>query len=234
MHPILPEAWGLPRRFLLHPRHFYCHTRVIYMGMSAIYGRKHQVEITPVIETIRNELYDGGYRNVDFRAARWQLRPDDIYKRPSIALRLILRLASLVERFHNGRTRRTIISSLEERIRHELQTTDHTSISPVSGLLNIIALWLADPDDSDVKRGMQQFEGWLWEDEEGGARVTGARSVSWDTAFAVQALVAAKDHTTVADAAEQGGGGGEFLATQQICQTHVDHKDVDRIDAKGG
>ena len=231
VHPILPEAWVLPRRFPLHPGHFYCHTRMIYMGMAAIYGRKHHAQITPVIENIRSELYPQGYRNVNFRAARWQLRPDDLYKGPNTALKLIHRLASLVERFHNEQARRAIISSLEERMRWELQTSNHTSISPVSGLLNIIALWLADPADPDLKRALQRFEGWLWEDEGDGARVAGARSVSWDTAFAVQTLAATKNHAVVADSAEQGSG---FLATQQIRQTFDGYRDADRIDPKGG
>ena len=231
VHPILPEAWVLPRRFPLHPGHFYCHTRMIYIGMAAIYGRKHQAQITRVVENIRSELYPQGYRNVDFRAARWRLRPDDLYKEPGTALKLIHRLASLVERFHIGQARRAIISFLEERIRWELRTSDHTSISPVSGLLNIIAVWLADPADADLKRALQRFEGWLWEDEEDGARVSGARSVSWDTAFAVQTLAAAKDHIVVAGAAERGV---DFLATQQIRQNFDGYRDADRIDPKGG
>ena len=231
VHPVLPEAWVLPRGFPLHPRHFYCHTRMIYMGMAAIYGRKPQAPITPVIESLRNELYPHGYHNVDFRAARWQLRPDDLYKPPGTALKLIYRLAALVERLHIKRARRTVVSSLEQRIRWELQSSDHTSISPVSGLLNIIALWLADPADPDLTRALQQFEGWLWEDEEDGARVAGARSASWDTAFAVQALAAAKDHAAVVGPAERGS---DFLATQQIRHTFDGYRDADRIDPNGG
>ena len=231
VHPVLPEAWALPRRFPLHPGHFYCHTRMIYIGMAAIYGRKHQVQITPVIEELRSELYPQGYRNVDFRTARWQLRPGDLYKAPGLALKLIQRLAALVERFHNNRARRAIIASLEERMRWELQTSDHTSISPVSGLLNIIALWLVDPADPDLKRALQRFEGWLWEDEREGTRIAGARSGSWDTAFAVQTLAAAEDHAVAADST---GLGSDFLATQQIRRTFDGYRDADRIDPKGG
>ena len=231
VHPILPEAWNLPRRFALHPSHFYCHTRMIYLSMAAIYGRKYTIEITPVIERIRDELFPEGYRNVNFRAARWQLRTDDIYKRPNPALKLILRLAALVERLQNGRVRDAIMNTLEERVRWELRTTDYTSISPVSGFLNIIALWLKNTSDPDVEQALQRFEGWIWENDVGGTRVTGARSASWDTAFAVQALIAANDHISVTDCAERGA---EFLATQQIRQTHAGYKDVDRIDPKGG
>ena len=231
VHPVLPEVWVLPRWFPLHPRHFYCHTRMIYMGMAAVYGRKPQAPIIPIIERIRSELYPQGYHNVDFPTARWQLRLDDLYKPPSIALKLIYRLASLAERLHSKRARRAIVSSLEKRIRWELQSSDDTSISPVSGLLNIIALWLADPADPDLTRAMQQFEGWLWEDEEDGARVAGARSASWDTAFAVQALAATENHAAITDSAERGAS---FLVTQQIRHTFDGYLGADRIDPNGG
>ncbi len=231
VHPILPEAWALPRWLPLHPSRFYCHTRMIYMGMAAIYGRKYRAPATPVIEALRTELYPEGYDAVDFAAARWRLRPGDLYRGPSAALRGVYRLSALVERLHGRKKRRALIAQFEERIRWELRTTDHTSISPVSGLLNIIALWLADPEDPDLGRALEALEGWLWEDDEDGTRVAGARSASWDTAFALQALTAASSHAAVGDSA---GRGARFLATQQIRRTFDDYRTADRVDPKGG
>ena len=101
-------------------------------------------------------------------------------------------------------------------IRFELQTTDYTSLSPVSGLLNMIALWLNDPNDADLHRARNSFEGWIWQDEEAGLRVTGARSSTWDTSFAIQALQAASPHVDVFDNLWKGQ---QFLSTQQIRKT---------------
>ena len=61
--------------------------------------------------------------------------------------------------------------------------------------------------------------------------MAGARSASWDTAFAVQALAAAKDHAAVVGPAERGS---DFLATQQIRHTFDGYRDADRIDPNGG
>ena len=122
-------------------------------------------------------------------------------------------------------------NALLDRIRWELETSDHTSISPVSGLLNIIALWLDDPEDPHFKRAIERFEGWIWEDDHKGTRVAGARSSCWDTAFALQALAAAAPHAAIGGAATRGSA---FLASQQIGKTFVGFRQAYRIDPNGG
>ena len=144
MNAVLPELWSLPRRLPLHPSNWYCHTRLIYMAMAAIYARRFQAPITPLIEALREELFPQGFASVDFSAARNRLREADLYRRPSLWLRAGYGLARLFERFHVKRLRARCTEALVGRIKWELRTTSHTSISPVSGLLNILALWLHD------------------------------------------------------------------------------------------
>lgn len=141
------------------------------------------------------------------------------------------RVASLVDRCHVKPIRGRIIGSLRERIRWELRTTDHRSISPVSGLLNIIALRIADPNDADGTRAIEKLESWIWEDANGGTRVTGARSVAWDTAFTLQALAAAAPHCDVQRAVCDGTA---FLTSQQIQDSFPNFPEHDRIDPRGG
>jgi lanosterol synthase len=130
---------------------------------------------------------------------------------------------------------------LREKIRFEMRTTDHTCLSPVSGLLSMIALWLEDPDDPDLARALERFEGWVWQDEVDGFRVTGARSLSWDSAFALQALAAAApDRHRLRDVSRDRARqqalahGSAFLATQQIGDSLAGHAEAFRIDPKGG
>ena len=42
VNALLPEVWGLPRWMPLHPSHWYCHTRLIYMGMAYLYAHRFQ------------------------------------------------------------------------------------------------------------------------------------------------------------------------------------------------
>ncbi len=231
LNPLLPEVWRLPRWLPLHPSRFYCHTRLIYLAMTVIYASRYQSPCTPVIEALRAELYPAGYGRVDFRGYRTALRAGDLYARPSGLLRCLNAILTFVERRHDAPARVVIIDELRERIRWELRTTAYTSISPVSGLLNLIALGIHDPRDADLRLALERFTGWIWEDEAEGTRVAGARSASWDTAFAVQALCAAG---LVADTREAVARGRDFLRGQQIRQTFDGSAENFRIDPKGG
>ncbi len=232
VNAVLPELWSLPRRIPLHPSNWYCHTRLIYMAMAAIYARRFQMPVTPEIASLREELFPEGFDGTDFPAARNRLREADLYARPSVWLRAGYGLARLYERFHSKRLRAKCIEAITGRIGWELRTTSHTSISPVSGLLNILALWLHDPDDDDCAQALAQLDGWIWEDEEDGARVTGARSASWDTGFALQALAALPEPAGGVEEALRRGAG--FLVGQRIDRSFEGFREAYRIDPKGG
>ena len=231
VNAVLPELWSLPRRLPLHPSNWYCHTRLIYMAMAVIYARRFQMPVTSLTESLRDELFPQGFEKADFSSARGRLRDADLYARPGLWLRAGYGVARLFERFHARRLRARCTKALVGRIKWELQTTSHTSISPVSGLLNILALWLHDPDDADCQEALAQLDGWIWEDEEEGARVTGARSASWDTGFALQALAALPEPDRVGDALRRGAG---FLRGEQIDTSFEGFREAYRTDPRGG
>ncbi len=231
VNPILPELWSLPRWMPLHPSKWYSHTRLIYMGMAAVYAHRFQGPVTPEIASIREELYPGGFASADFAASRNHLRDADLHARPSVWLRVGFGLARLFDRLHSRRLRDRCMQALVRNIKWELQTTNHTSISPVSGMLNILALWLHDPQDADALRALAQLDRWIWEDDEGGLRISGARSASWDTAFALQALSTASDFDGVQDALQRGAG---YLRGQQIGVSFEGYREAYRNDPRGG
>lgn len=231
VNAILPELWRLPRRIPLHPSNWYCHTRLIYMAMAVIYSRRFQAPVTPLIASLREELFPRGFAKVDFPASRNRLRGADLYARPSVWLRAGYGVARVFERFHGKRLRGYCVEALIGRIRWELQSSNHTSISPVSGFLNILALWVHDPNDADCREALAQADGWIWEDEKYGTRVTGARSASWDTGFALQALALAPGSAELQDALRQGAG---FLRRQQISDSFEGFGEAYRADPRGG
>ncbi len=231
VNAVLPELWSLPRQIPLHPSNWYCHTRLIYMAMAAIYARRFQTPVTPVINSLREELFPDGFANADFSSTRNRLRAADLYERPSTWLKIGYEFAQLFDRFHSKRLRARCTDAMMGRIKWELRTTSHTSISPVSGLLNILALWLQDPADTDLRQALEKLDDWIWEDEDQGARVVGARSASWDTGFALQALAATPDTIDTADALRRGAG---FLFSQQIEKSFDGYRSAYRSDPKGG
>lgn len=231
VNPILPEIWLLPQWVFAHPANYYCHTRLIYLGMAYIYGSKFQVSLTPLIQELRRELYLENYQQIDFNRARSSLRMAEIYSPPSSALRLFYDLAAVGDHFHLKPLRQKIMANMLDLIRFELQTTDYTCISPVSGLLNIISLWLNNPQDKDFSKACDRFKGWFWEDKTTGLRIAGARSSTWDTSFAVRALQAATPHVDVSRELKQAE---QFLATQQVKTSLSNYEKNFRINPKGG
>jgi len=229
--PLIPELWSVPEALPIHPSKFYCHTRHIQMAMSVLYGRKARAPQCALLDQIRDELYTEDYARVDWVAARRSLRAAELVTPPGRPLRATFELLALFERHHRPVPREHALRELERRIRWELQTTDHTSISPVSGMLNILALRASYIDDPEAKRALQRLEAWVWNDAEDGLRVAGARSASWDTAFALQALTAARPHAEVDTAIRRGAA---FLDSQQIRETFAGYREAYRLDPKGG
>ena len=199
--------------------------------MAAISPKRFEVPVTPLITSLREELFLHEFADIDFNTGRNRLRTGDLYARPSSWLRVGYALARIFDRFHAQKYRRRCIDALIGRIKWELQSSSHTSISPVSGFLNILALWLHDPNDPDCRKALAKLEDWIWEDEVRGTRVTGARSASWDTGFALQALATVRGLPYVEGALQRGA---DFLRTQQIAVSFDGFRDMDRTDPKGG
>jgi len=133
VNPVLPELWLLPRWIPLHPSNWYCHTRLIYMAMAAIYARRFIAPDTPLIASLREELYPQGFSSVNFPASRNLLRQGDLFARPSVWLKAGYAMARLYDRLHSRRLRARCVQSIIPRIRWELNSSSHTNISPVSG-----------------------------------------------------------------------------------------------------
>jgi len=231
VNPVLPELWSLPQWFVAHPSRYYCHTRHIYLGMATIYGEKFQVPCEPLILALRAELYPGGFDRVDFGKARNKLRAEDLYTKPGLALKGVYQALRFLEWKHSERRRRSLLGELRTHLRYELQVTSHTNLSPVSGFLNLIALWIGDPLDEDLRVGLGRLEGWIWEDDANGTRVAGARSATWDTAFAAQALIAASTHVDVEYPLQRAD---VFLRSQQIRSSTGRERQFFRANPEGG
>lgn len=230
INPLLPEAWALPHWLPLHPGNFYCHTRLIYAPLAFLFGRKVQTPLTPRLREVRAELYPAGYQHIDFSRTATALRGEEVVAPPTRLLKLAYRAARLYEHVHSRRLRRRLEQKLLEAIRFELATTNDSAISPVSGLLDVIALWVNDPADPQIDATMAGIERWVWRDAKG-LRVAGARSDVWDTAFALQALSLAPDPTRYAALRSRAQ---RYLARQQLRSSDAAMESNHRIDPRGG
>ena len=73
VNPVPPEMFLLPKFLPFHPHRYYCHTRLIYLGMSYLYGSRSQADLGPITAELRKELYDKPFDAIDFAAHRHEL-----------------------------------------------------------------------------------------------------------------------------------------------------------------
>lgn len=229
-NPVLPELWLLPDAAPMHPRRYYCHTRLIYMPMGVLSALRYVAPETATIRAIRGELYGaGGFERVDFRRHRDALADSDVYVRPSLALRALYRASSVVEAVAPRRLRMRAVRRCIALIRGELHASRYACISPVSGLLNVVALHAHDPRDPDLDAAWRGVEAWRWQDD-GGARWVGARSDTWDTSFALQALATRPGPVPELPMRL----GADFLLAHQVLEELADPASLYRDPRRGG
>jgi lanosterol synthase len=191
--PIPPEAFLSPRFIPLHPDRFFCITRQITVVMSRLYGQKFQFPLGDIAADLRIELYDRPYRSIDFAAFR-RHSPDAVIAPPSLS-RLAERLLGLYERHPVLRLRRKALDYTLSRVREEVVASQGHGASPMSALLDAVALAAAGDKDT-AAAVLDAQRAWMWQDE-CGLRLAGFTSASWDTTFALHALKEASESVEV-------------------------------------
>lgn len=219
VQPVLPELWLLPAFFPLHPSQLYCHTRLIYLGFCYLYGVRFQIPVTPLLEELRGELYNRPYISIDFASYRHGLTPTDVYSWPNQLVRSLFWASAIYERFRVPALRQRALRQVLEHIIFHQRASNFAALSPINGLLNTLALYHANHPDFGPSFGGLDY--WTWEDEADGERFSGARSQTWDTAFAVQAIC---EGPAAGRFTEFLHGTARFLKQAQISQELPSHQ----------
>lgn len=189
VNPFPPEVFLLPKWVPLSPINYYCHTRYIYLGIAYLYGRRFKGHLGPIVKELREELYEIPYEDLDFAAHRHEIAITDLYVRPTTALRTAYDVLYAYEKRPVRALREAALHHCFDRLLYEQRASRYQGISPVNGLLNCLAIYSYDPHHPDLALSLEGVEAWKWEDDAEGIRYCGARSNTWDTAFALQALV---------------------------------------------
>jgi lanosterol synthase len=233
IHPLPPELWLLPRWLPFHPSRLYCHTRLIYLAMSFLYGKRFRRPVDPLCRSLREELYEKPYDATDFRSSKGRCAKTDLFAAPSRTLKALYAVVGLLEKCSTRLVRRRALASALARIEYEQRSTSFAALSSVNGMLNILALFASDPGHADLGPSLDGLEHWVWRDDTSGARVCGARSQTWDTAFVVQAASAAGAHVDGVFAPALARA-GSFLASNQVSRELDDGAAFDRDPRVGG
>lgn len=185
VNPMPPEVFLLPHWLPIHPDRLRCHTRSVYQAMAYLYGSRYLSEIGQLREELRQELWK------DARPGRRDrtLLGADAHVRPGFVARVAFTMMAAYERRPAKGMRVRALERCQARVAHEQAVTGDVGLSSAVALLNALVLHAAAPGSPAVERSLAAVDYWRWTDPTSGTRYVGTRSQTWDTSFALEALL---------------------------------------------
>jgi len=236
VNPVPPEIWLLPDWVPIAPWRWWIHIRQVFLPMSYIYSKRWSCEETDVLRELKKEIFVQPWAEINWEGHRNSISHMDNYHPKS----WLLRLANwFLVKVWNPYLRTESIKDWAEAWTSELvdmedANTGYADLAPVNAPMNTVVCLIRDgPEAYSTRRHIERLEEFLWVKNEG-MLVNGTNGVQcWDTAFAIQAVMAAGLETDerwrpmLTRALE-------FLDTQQIRENCKDQEKCYRQQRKGG
>lgn len=223
VNPVPPELWLLPDWIPFHPWRWWIHMRMVFLPMGFIWSQRWvypKAETDAVVKELREEVFVKPRAQIRWADHRNDICEKDNYHPKTWVLNLInLFLVWVWIPFFRGTA---IVCKGESFAWHLIQledeNSDYADLAPVNGPMNTLCCYIADgPGSRSVKRHRETLQDFLWMGEDG-MNMNGTNGVqTWDTAFAIQAMVDAglatkpEYYDTLLKALQ-------FLETQQILE----------------
>lgn len=231
-HALLPELWLLPKFIPIHPSKYWCHARMVFLPMSYCYGVKLKAAATPLIQSLRKELYTESYNEIDWVKARDKCAPQDVYHPVHPVMKYLNSVINTYEKAGLKSFRNKALDFVYRYICAEDKQTNYINLGPVNKVMNMLCVWHREGRSSEaLQQHIAQIPDYLWVAEDG-MKMQGYNGAQfWDTAFAVQAMqeVAAdielEEHYTRAV---------DFIRNQQVMEEPYQWNRFFRHASKGG
>lgn len=229
---LFPEMWILPRSVPFHPGRYWCHARMVALGMTYCAGHRITKPENELIRELREELYTVPYAQVDWKAARKECCDIDEYQPLSDLYRVFSSVANVYEKFPIAPLRKKALEFLGQYIDAEDIQTRFVNIGPVNQVINSLAVWHRHGKDSEqFRKHVDRWQDYLWVAEDG-MKMNGYNgSQLWDVAFASQALL---ESGMVNEFPEMAKRSYRFIDEHQIQHNHFEYKKFFREPSVGG
>lgn len=191
MNPIPPELWVLPDWLPIHPWRWWIHTRMVYIPMGYLWGKRFKAQMDPLIESLREELYVEPYENIQWSKHRNNIAEIDVWAPHTRTLEAMMGVLSVYESCGGlPPLRRAGMRRAYELLVMEDENTGYQGIGPVNKMLNYICRWIEDGPDSEVMAiHREKLKDFMWMSGEG-LMMTGTNgSQLWDASFIAQSMV---------------------------------------------
>lgn len=228
---LLPELWKLPKWIPFHPGKFWCHNRMIVLGMTYCYGHKIQAPLDELLTKLRTEIYREDFDKINWKKARKQVCKADVFHKPGPWYHITIGVANFYEKIHSKRLRKKSLKYTEEYIEAEDVNTNYINIGPVSQAINTICIWHQKGKDSqEYKKHISAWKEYFWLAEDGFKMNGYNGSQLWDTCFAGQAILEAKMHSDFSDLTN---GIGKFIQKNQVDRNPPEYEKFWGTNSKG-
>jgi len=229
--PVPPELWLLPEALPAHPSRFWCHSRMVYLPMSYLYGLQAQAPLSPLLRELRREIFCDPYEGVDWRATQTRCAPSDVYTPLSRTYRVFNRLLNGYEVVASKALRDRANAFVLNQIGQEDENTDYVCIGPINKVLNMLCWHFAEPGGSRLTAHLRQVPEYLWKGAHGTHMQGYNSSQLWDTALAVQAVCATGRVSEFPAMVEKAHG---YIEQNQVLEDVPERQFYYRDASKGG
>jgi squalene/oxidosqualene cyclase-like protein len=231
LNPVPPELWLLPEALPVHPSRLWCHTRMVYLPMSYLYGARVQLPVDALILAIRAELYAEPYQHIEWEAGRDRVAPSDDYRPVSAVMRAANVALLAHERMAHKPWRLRALAFVLDQVEAEDRNTRYVCLGPVSKLYHLWVWHHARPGGPELAEHVRRLPEYLYAAPDGTKMQGYHSSQLWDTAFAVQAVAAsgqAERHRPMLRAAQQ------FIVRNQVREDLPQREQHYRDPTRGG
>jgi len=188
--PVLPELWLLPPKAPFHPSKLWCHCRQVYLPMAWLYGMRAQAQLTPLLREVREELWQQPWENIAWETLRSVVCPEDDFRPQTQSLAYANRAQAAYEVLHSKVLRKQAVDECLKHILYENKATCDINIGPVNAILNAFVHLFREDGQEDFERGFGRLDDYLWDGHDGMKFQGYNSSQLWDTAFAIQSVLA--------------------------------------------
>ncbi|XP_065619097.1 lupeol synthase-like [Quercus suber] len=192
-NPLPPEFWILPNFFPMHPGKMLCYGRLVYMPMSYLYGKRFVGPITGLIQSIRQELYNEPYHQINWNKARSTIAKEDLYYPHPLMQDMLWDFLHhvaepILTRWPFSMLREKAVKAAIGHVRYEDENTKYLCIGSVEKVLCLLARWVEDPNSEAYKLHLARLPDNYWVAEDG-LKVQSFGCQMWDAGFAIQAIL---------------------------------------------
>lgn len=223
---LFPEQWKTPSWFPTHPSKYWNHSRMVYLPMGYLYGKKYQKEENELIRELRTELYTISYDQHNWKSYRDMCHKKDQFHPVSGVMKFFNAFVNTYEKMVFKGWRRKSLNFCEAYIDAEDKQSNYINVGPVNQALNSICTYVMYGKDSkEFKNHVDRWKDYLWVAEDG-MKMNGYNgSQFWDTIFGLQGLQEAGIENKFPELTKKYH---HFIDVQQIQENHFKYDEFYR------